>query len=519
MSDNKQPTTYNRQRGREDNPQSAICNPQYSLYSRGQLSIQVLLYGAITILALTGFLTWTDSVINSVYREADRAQALSIAEAGIEYYRWHLAHAPEDFQDGTGQPGPYTHEYIDRSGSVVGTYTLAITPPIPGSTVVTIESTGALASNSDIEKVVRVRMGIPSFAKYAAVLNANVRFGQGTEIFGEVHSNGGVRFDGIAHNLVTSAQDQYDDPDHTGQKEFGVHTHVNVPPATGVTDPGRPLESPPAASMDRSDVFLVGRQFPVPAVDFAGITTNLSQIKTDAQASGFYRPTSTTGLGYEIILKIDDTFDLYRVNSLITPPSNCTNTAGQDGWGTWSINTKTLLGNYPMPANGLIFMEDNIWVSGRIDGVRVTIAAARFPDNAVTRPSITVNSDLLYTSYTGNDVISLIAQKNINIGLISSDILRIDAALMAQNGRVGRYYYQGPTTSPNRTNCSPNHARTQITSYGMLGSNQRYGFAYTDSTGYATRSLIYDTNLLYGPPPSFPITTDAYKIVSWEEIK
>ncbi|EKD23674.1 MAG: hypothetical protein ACD_81C00196G0001, partial [uncultured bacterium] len=338
----------------------------------GQLSVQVLLYGSIVIIALTGFLTWTDAVITSVYRESDRAQALAIAEAGIEYYRWHLAHAPQDFQDGTGQPGPYVHEYTDKSGTVVGTYTLTITPPVSGSTIITIESAGKLTTNPDLEKVIRVRMGIPSFAKYAAVLNANVRFGQGTEVFGEIHSNGGVRFDGIAHNLVTSAQDQYDDPDHTGQKEFGVHTHVNVPPATGVTDTARPLESPPDAVQDRSDVFLVGRQFPVPAVDFAGITSNLSEMRIDAIAGGFYRPTSTTALGYEIVLKTNDTFDFYVVNSLVPVPSNCSNVNNQDGWGTWSVNTKTLLGNYPMPANNLIFIEDNVWVSGTIDGSRVT---------------------------------------------------------------------------------------------------------------------------------------------------
>ena len=485
----------------------------------GQLSIQVLLYGAITIIALAGFLTWTDSVITSVYREADRAQALSIAEAGIEYYRWHLAHAAQDFQDGTGHPGPYVHNYTDRLGTLIGTFTLAITPPVPGSTIVTIESTGKLVSDPDVEKIVRVRMGIPSFAKYAAVLNANVRFGQGTEVFGEIHSNGGVRFDGIAHNLVTSAVDQYDDPDHTGQKEFGVHTHVNPPPATGVNDTVRPLESPPNPVPDRPDVFLVGRQFPVPAVDFAGITTNLSQIKADAQSGGFYRATSTTGLGYEIVFKTNKTFDLYRVESLVPAPSNCTNVGGQDGWGTWSVNTKTLLGTYSMPANDLIFIEDNVWVSGQINGSRVTVAAARFPDNTATRPSITVNNNLLYTHYDGTDVISLIAQKNINIGLVSADTLRIDAALMAQNGRVGRFYYMGPTTSPNRSNCSPYHARTSITAYGMIGSNQRYGFAYTDNTGYATRNLVYDTNLLYGPPPSFPITTDAYQIISWDEVQ
>ena len=53
----------------------------------------------------------------------------------------------------------------------------------------------------------------------------------------------------------------------------------------------------------------------------------------------------------------------------------------------------------------------------------------------------------------------------------------------------------------------------------MIASSQRYGFAYTDGTGYQTRNLVYDTNLLYGPPPSFPLTTDSYEVLSWKELK
>ena len=100
--------------------------------------------------------------------------------------------------------------------------------------------------------------------------------------------------------------------------------------------------------------------------------------------------------------------------------------------------------------------------------------------------------------------------------MVSSDTLRIDAALIAENGRIGRYYYQPPGGG---NHCSPYHVRTQITTYGMIGSNQRYGFAYTDGTGYQTRNIIYDTNLLYGPPPSFPLTADFYQTISWDEIQ
>ena len=81
---------------------------------------------------------------------------------------------------------------------------------------------------------------------------------------------------------------------------------------------------------------------------------------------------------------------------------------------------------------------------------------------------------------------------------------------MSQNGRVGRYHYS--------SSCGTGYTRTKITLYGMLASNQRYGFAYTDNTGYDTREIIYDANLLYGPPPSFPLTSDQYQIVSWQEL-
>ena len=53
----------------------------------------------------------------------------------------------------------------------------------------------------------------------------------------------------------------------------------------------------------------------------------------------------------------------------------------------------------------------------------------------------------------------------------------------------------------------------------MIVTDQRYGFAYTDGTGYQTRNIIYDANLLYSPPPSFPLTSDQYQTISWEEVK
>ncbi len=482
----------------------------------GQISFQIIIFGSVAVLFLAGFLIWLDTTTKSILRTFDREQALTIAESGIEYYRWHLAHAPQDYTDATSTPGPYIHNYYDKNNNLIGRFSLAITPPPAGSTVVTIESSGKVISDPSIEKIIRVRMGVPSFAKYSAVLNANVRFGQGTEVFGAIHSNGGVRFDGLAHNLVTSALANYNDPDHTGNNEFGVHTHVNAPPGSGVNDSFRSLEAPPNSPQNRTDVFLAGRNLSVPAVDFVGITQDFAEMRANSLVNGFHA-SSSGALGYDVVFLTNGTFNLFRVNSLVNASSGCTNYLSQSGWGTWSIQNKTLLGNYPMPNNGLIFLEDDVWVSGQINGNRATVASARFPDNPTTRSSITVNRNLLYTNYDGTDVIALIAQNNINIGLVSDNNLRIDAALMAQNGRVGRYYYRPPDGFSNR--CSPYHVRNTITTFGMIGSSQRYGFAYTDGNGYQIRNLNYDSNLLYSPPPSFPLTTDSYETISWEEIK
>ncbi len=484
--------------------------------ANGMILLSVIIFGAIAVSAILAFSGWAYtslSVANSVlYKE----QALQIAEAGADYYRWHLAHAPNDFQDGTGAPGPYTHIFKDKDGVAIGKFVLTITPPNTGSTIVTIVSEGSVDAYPKVKKRIKTRLAIPSFAKYAIVANDVMRFGEGTEVFGPIHSNGGIRFDGVAHNLVTSAISSYDDPDHSGNNEFGVHTHVNAPPSSGVNNSFRSSEAPPTNPVpSRSDIFMTGRQFPVPPADFTGITNDISTIKTNAQSGGKYFAPSGA-LGYHIIFKTNDTYDVYKVTNLASASGSCSSnsSSGDSTWGTWSIkssNGETFVANYANPSNGLIFVEDNVWVDGQINTARITLAAGKFPDNISTRKSIIVNKNLLYTNYDGQDALALIAQQDVLVGMVSDTSFRIDGATMAVNGRVGRKYYS--------SSCSPYHSRDSITLYGMIGTNLRYGFAYTDGTGYTNRTIIYDANLLYGPPPSFPLTSDKYTTISWEEIK
>ena len=240
----------------------------------------------------------------------------------------------------------------------------------------------------------------------------------------------------------------------------------------------------------------------MPAIDFSSITADLSTMQTQAQASGFYRA-SSGGNGYEVVLQTNGTFNLYKVNSLLPAPNGCSNNwagGAQTGWGTWSINTTanatTLLGNYPYPADGLLFFGDNVWVQGQINGARLTVIAAVFPVNSATYKNIIVNNNLTYTHFDGTDAIGLIAQGNFLVGMASADNLTIDGALIAQNGGTIRYYYG--------LNCSPWNLRTTLTTYGMFGSNQQEYFYYGDS-GYQNQPASYDANFLYWTSAEFSV--------------
>jgi hypothetical protein len=127
---------------------------------KGMLLVQVLVFGAISALLISAVISWAGNSIKDSRYVIDREKTFYIAEAGIEYYRWHLAHAQSDFKDGTGLPGPYVHPYYDSSNNLVGTFTLTITPPQVGSTIVTVVSTGKVASSSVSTRSIEAKLAI-----------------------------------------------------------------------------------------------------------------------------------------------------------------------------------------------------------------------------------------------------------------------------------------------------------------------------------------------------------------------
>jgi hypothetical protein len=94
---------------------------------------------------------------------------------------------------------------------------------------------------------------------------------------------------------------------------------------------------------------------------------------------------------------------------------------------------------------------------------------------------------------------------------------------VAENGEVGRYYYN--------SYCGSTYTQTSLTLNGMIVSDNRYGFQWTGNSyncggivgyigsGYCTRNLNYDINLLYAPPPNFPLASTQYQLISWKELQ
>jgi hypothetical protein len=416
----------------------------------------------------------------AVYRE----QAFQIAEAGVNYYQWHLAHFPTDYQDGTGTPGPYVHIYKDKDTQQdIGEFSLQITSPPLGSTIVTIRSTGYTYENPNIKRTITVRYGVPSLAQFAFLTNSTIWIGSSESVSGRVQANNGIRFDGTGNAPIQSAKSTYACPSFQGSP-------------CPTTQPGIWGSAPQSTKNFW--------QFPVPVTDFSSITSNLSAMKSAAQSNGVYLPPSNSQ-GYSLVFNSNSTVTIYRVTSLRSNPS------GWDVNGTarnerTDYNNRTLISTSALPTNGIIYIEDKTWVEGTLNG-RVMVAAAVLPYNASTAPHIFIPNNIVYTAKDGSSSLGLLAQKDVIVTYYAPNTLEINAALIAQNGSTQFFYW-------------PGRIKNTITHYGSLMSFGVWTWSWVDGSnnivsGYQNTSTVYDTNLLYAPPPSFPTSTAGYQQISW----
>lgn len=473
----------------------------FASVKNGYATLYILVFSAIflvLIFSLLGFV-FTQTKIHIAKENKDKA--LQIAEAGLDYYRWFLAHYPDDLQDGTGAPGPYEHDYLDPEGGAIGKFSLTINGNQKCNTLtsVDINSTGWTYEKPEYTKEVYGKYSRPSVASYAYIINSNVWAGSDREINGRYHSNGGIRMDGTNQSLVTSSVE-----DWQCTSSFGCDPTETVPGVFG--------------SGSGSNLW----DFPTESVDFVGLTTDFANMKTQAQANGIYLGSvggESNRRGYHVIFKADGTIDVYRVTR-----TRYHNSIHIDDTSTWQrdyyiIDSETFLQNYTIPSDcSVIFVEDRLWIEGTVKG-KVTIAAAD-----VTQPNydpdVILRGNIDYTTLDGSDGLTVLAENSVVISPHSPNDMNLRGIFIAQKGYFGRNLYPCWYSTDDQKN--------SLTMNGSIVSNGRVGtkWGYTvwpwcinEWSGYDTRSNSYDRKLATDPPPLTPYVDDEYEFVEWREEK
>ncbi len=486
-----------------------------------------LIFGAIffgVFTALSGFVV---SGNNFEIQKQAQSEAVSIAEAGLEYYRWHLAHFPNDLQDGTGVPGPYVVSYKDPTGGTVGTYTLAINgnKSCGQITSIDISSTGIPANDPNVSETLIARYARPTVAQYSYVINSSVWAGPDRIINGPYHSNGGVRMDGIANAPVTSSLSKW-----TCTGSFGCKSKNKT--VNGVFGAG-------------------GNQnlwkYPTPQIDFGAISANFYSLKSIAQAQGLYFPrysSNSTGgsgwsggwgswwwsgggggsgggsshRGYLFVFNGDGTVTIYKVKNVAILYSQPVDGSSGYGLNDYTLITqKLLLGTYDIPSScGLIYVEDNLWVEGVISR-KVTLVSANVTNTGV-KTNVVLEGNITYNS--PNSGLTLIAQNDVLVAPNSPYNMTLDGIFIAQGGAFGRNYYS--------CNKYPSYGQKGVlTMLGSVVSNKGTGTQWINGTntycgkpyasGYAKRINSFDRSQFTNPPPFTPDTSSNYQFVSWRQ--
>ncbi|HLE49342.1 MAG TPA: hypothetical protein VI819_04925 [Patescibacteria group bacterium] len=461
----------------------------------------ILIITASFIIIIYGMLFVLGVQVDSSNRQIASERALNISEAGINYYKWHLAHDPDDFTDGTGTPvtpvpyGPFVHEYKDPQGTLMGYYSLEITPPQEGSTIVTIESTAWSDQYPKIKRKIKAQYGIPSMAIYSFLSNGSTWYGSGSVVNGKIHSNNGIRMDGTNTSIVSSAQLEY---------MCGSETGCHPPePKDGVWGSG-------------GDQALW--QFPVPFVDFDSVAVDFSNMRNFAKSDGLYLDNSNAD-GYHLLFLSDGTV---RINKVISTDYTKAYSVPGQGLGEFGIGgcrksyqiigSETFLGTYNVVDVPIIFAEDDLWIEGTVRG-RLTVAAVDFPLKS-SSSVIYIPNSIKYTAYDGSDVIGIVSQNDIYFTRSVPEEFQVDGVLLTQQGTIIRHGYF------NWCGGTDEAVKQKLILNGSVISyfKSYWNFGEGPESGFRQREINYDTNVLYNPPPYFP-TSGQYEFISWTEEK
>lgn len=467
---------------------------------------------SLILAAITGYVFQQARYGRAIFA---REQALQIAEAGLEYYKWflHPERNSSAMTTGVGIESPYTYIVHDPEGAAIGEADIVATPSMQCGRVqyIDIASMGSSYANPTFDRTISARYMKPSVAGYSNILNSNVWAGADRQITGPYHSNLGIRMDGTNNSTVTSAASSW-----SCTSSYGCSPTQTKPGIFG-SGPNASLWSYPAAS-----------------VDFAGMASDFPTLQSYAQGSGIYLSGTalyvggaqqggahaavggSDQLGYRLVFNSGGTVTIYRVNATSwTWNKHTDNPNGPWYQDYFTVTSQSLLGTYAIPSGcSFIFSRAKTWVEGTISG-KVTLVVA---DTGSYAPDTILNGNIAYQTSDGTTGFTLVSEKSIRFARVIPDVMSIKGIFVAQTGYFGRDLFDCEE--------APYDKRTSLTLTGTIVSNLRvgtqwsYAFSWCPNeniSGFLSRVEMYDRIQAFNPPPFTPAVSVDHRLHLWRE--
>ena len=479
-------------------------------YSRGVTILLVIAFMGVFALimsSITGYVFQQSRYGRALY---GREQAIHIAEAGLEYYRWFLAHNPSIMTAGVGLVSPYTYTVEDPEGSTQGSSVVTATANLQCGVPqwIDVSSKGTADANPLFPRTLSARYMRPSVAGYSTILNANTAFSATGTSTGPVHGNGGIHMDGYNDSDVTSPLSSWN-----CTTSYGCNPASTT--ASGVLGSG-------------AGFALWRWGATVPNISFPNMVLDYDALKGYAQTSGIYLPYTWSGTtvggsdqrGYHLVFQSNGTVNVYRVFSTVGVWSQRV-----DNIGVWDIDYhiiaaggEVFVDNYAVPSGcSLIYSEAKTWIEGTIAG-KVTVVAA---DAGSFTPDIILSGDIAYVSATGTSGLTAVAERSVVVPLNSPDVLNIRGIFVALTGYFGRNRYTNSGTRAVPSAYSTYVTQSTLNRFGTTVSTLRPVTKWTSGgaliSGYNAGSTSYDRILAFSPPPFTPTVSTDYKFTLWRE--
>jgi hypothetical protein len=372
----------------------------------GYVLIVVML--VLVVIGMMAATLMTAVAVNQQHVRRDRSftESLEVAEAGLNRYLWMVAAGESCEQNDFAIPGASTSNIhkvtstvTDQSGKSKGSYTMEVEPPSSTNASLRVTITGRGASSVNVPRTITATIGRPSFSEYVMLTDDPINIGGPVtrQWWGKTHSNTQVQMDTYNINdMITSASSSYNGNN-------GVYSTI-------------------AAVRDHANSKLLW-EFPVPKVDFATVTADFERLNNMATNAGSayakVAPITTNGAhGWYIKLGPGSTYQVAKVTGEYESYNYNVGGAEWGGYLRYAYYTGqagSLSPPIQYPPNGVIFVNDNVWVEGTGVTTRITIAASGQFNSPASTVDINIVGDTTYAALDGKAAIGLVAQRNIKI--------------------------------------------------------------------------------------------------------